>query len=139
MDKEEFKEIMGEINAAYGDFKFPISPKVMSVWNTYIGVCDYKTVKDEVRKYIETHVSPPTIADILFKIREENQKRIEEISNSYQIVMGYCSSSDSISYERFRQICRDDEELSKHIRRYVAQYAHSTDFGIKKNELECLL
>jgi len=139
MDKEEFKEIMGELNAAYGDFKFPVSPKVMSVWNAYIGSCDYKTVKDEVREYVETHTTPPTIADILRKIKEDEQRRTEEINNSYQIMIGYCASTDTITATRFAEICRGNDELSRFLRRYVAKYAHSTDFGIKKTELECLL
>ena len=139
MKKNEFVGIMEEINGAYGDEKFPLSVKTVNTWYSYIGEYEHDQVMVLVREYIETHPFPPAISNVLERLKEERHRLLDEISNSYKIMMVYCSSTDAISFSRFMEVCRGDEDLSRYLRRYVARYARSNDFGIKKDELECLL
>lgn len=92
MKKDEFVSIMQELNAAYGERKFPLTKTVLDVWFKHLEQLNYSIVLKAVDEHIKTHSFPPAIAEILFFMeisKSEYRKDMSEIDREYRSIIGY--------------------------------------------------
>ena len=71
MNTKEFKNIMSELNVAYGDKRFPLTSNVYQVWFKYLQDCDADKVGIAIEECVRNNPYPPSIADVLDSYREQ--------------------------------------------------------------------
>lgn len=105
MTRPEFKEIAIILATVYMDRKsYFNNPDVLGIWYDMLSDIDYKIVKEATKRYIKTHKSPPTIAEV----REECQKVTDRIGEVRRELLNI--------YDRTRGIypgSTDDDETKR--------------------------
>lgn len=127
MDRTELVKVMEELNVVYGEKKFPLSAKVLTVWFKYLEKIPSNQVEAAVERFVRKSAFPPTISEILEGCREEAEKDTVikcEIEAAFRILVtlypgGTASQKEKAAYdslingdpERARKAC----EVTKNI------------------------
>lgn len=100
MNKKELYSIMQEINAAYGNKKFPLSEEILGTWFKYLAPCDCEVLKGVLERYIKQEAFPPAIAELLSGYRsivKEKEEEKERITDSYHFMLSiYPGAQDDV-------------------------------------------
>ena len=78
MTKSEFKPIMQKLKIAYGEKRFPLSDEIMDVWYEYLGEFKSEDVSAAIKVHILEECYPPTIFDLVSKVRKKIEGREKE-------------------------------------------------------------
>ena len=92
MNTKEFKNIMSELNVAYGDKRFPLTSNVYQVWFKYLKDCDADKVGVAIEDCVKSNPYPPSIADILDSYREQciaEGAELKQAKSIYDFMVGF--------------------------------------------------
>lgn len=126
MNKKELYSIMQEINAAYGNKKFPLSEEILGTWFKYLAPCDCEVLKGVLERYIKQEAFPPAIAELLSGYRsivKEKEEEKERITDSYHFMLSiYPGAQDDVeTREAFYTLIKSINENPIRIAREICE------------------
>ena len=79
MKRSEFLDIMLELNMVYGERKFPLNEKILTVWHKDLGDLDKRVLHKAIENLVKRSAYSPAISEILKEYRRIESQTTKDL------------------------------------------------------------